>query len=108
MLRRLTFVALLLFVAGLVSAASEGLNASTSADERTYCKGPCYPDPDNDGGRCDSGCFSACCAGNLMIALFAGVRPSVETPRPDELEVSWPEHVNPQEVFSHIFRPPRA
>jgi len=107
-LQCLTIVVLLLFVAGLVSAAGETLHASTSSDQGSHCYGSSCPDPGSDGGPCGPTCPSACCPGHSMIAAFTAVRPSIEAPPSDELSALSPNDLYPKDILYRIFHPPRA
>ena len=108
-LRRFGLAVLLIFVGGLVCAtAGEVLHSSTKADQVGRSESPFCPDPGNDGGPCAATCPCACCPGHLRVTASATVQPSTNALLPDELDASSPDDLNPKNIVSRIFHPPRA
>lgn len=108
-LQRLTPAVLFVFLAGLAStAAGEGLHPSTGTDEVHHAEGSACPDPGDDGAPCGPACLCTCCPGQMTATAIAPVHPFIAAPRGNELEAAWVEALHPKDVFSSIFRPPRA
>jgi hypothetical protein len=102
-------VVLAMFFLGTVSAAvGEAPRPTDSDGQMGHPGGGSCPDPDGDGGPCGPTCHCTCCPGHWTGATFSVVRPLLDTPPCDEIEVSLPDDLHPQDAIYRIFHPPRA
>jgi len=100
-------LALLWFLAGIVSPALvETLHAAATTDD-CHSDGPCN-DPGDGGKPCGPTCPCACCPGHRTVPALAVDDSHHGSPVAAQFEAAPPDTLNHEDVVSRVFHPPRA
>ena len=108
-LRRLTLVVLVAFVAGLVSVtASQAFGSLSGSDPASHCDGsPCPDAPDSD-HPCGPACPCVCC--HVKVAVPWQTLPFQAALGREfvDLPPLGADDLHPEDVSARVFHPPRS
>jgi hypothetical protein len=110
LLRKISAVAALAaFTSGLAFAAVWGdLHRPADKAETHHSHGSSCPNPDSGDDPCGPTCACTCCPGHVLATAAVVVNPCLRSYPSSAGDPPVGSNLNPRDVLSRIFRPPRA
>jgi len=110
MQKKISVIAVLFaFTSGIASAAAWcDVHQSTGDDELHHSHGSSCPDPGGGEEPCGPTCACTCCPGHVLATAAVAAVPSVPASSSKTRDVPIDRNLNPQDVRSRVFHPPRV